>query len=434
MFEGEIEAQPGVLDALEHPASIAHASSITQPGPQSLALMSVVEPDRLSPAEKIDLLVAYERHAAWVAACQARVLASVARDEPRGDDDWVRDQVAAALKLSGSAAARRIDLAEALDTRLSGTWALMAEGKISFLHALAIRDAISGLDDKVVAAVEQRVLPAAAQQTLAQFKRSVRRAVVAADARTAQERHAQAALERGVAMTPLEDGMAEIRAVLTAEGAATVMTALSSLAVRHRVPNDERTIDQRRADAIVDLCASALADPGLPVQHGRRAQIQVTMTLPTLLGLDDEPAELSGYGPITAQNARRIAADAEWRALLVDNRGALLDFGRTTYRPPQELADFVIARDRTCVFPGCSLPAGRCDLDHEIPFDAGGSTSAANVHALCRHHHRLKHEAGWTVVGNVDGSFTWRSSTGHTYRSKPPPYPVSRHRIAGADP
>ena len=311
-----MSAQPGVLDALEHPASIAHAASVTQPGPQSLALMSVVEPDRLSPAEKIDLLVAYERHAAWVAACQARVLASVARDEPRGDDDWVRDQVAAALKLSGSAAARRIDLAEALDTRLSGTWALLAEGKISFLHALAIRDAISGLDDKKVAAVEQRVLPAAAQQTLAQFKRSVRRAVVAADARTAQERHAQAALERGVAMTPLEDGMAEIRAVLTAEGAATVMTALSSLAVRHRVPNDERTIDQRRADAIVDLCASALADPGLPVQHGRRAQIQVTMTLPTLLGLDDEPAELEwlrpDYGAECAPDCggRRVASTA----------------------------------------------------------------------------------------------------------------------------
>ena len=101
MFDEGMGAQPGVLDALEHPASVAHASSITQPGPQSLALMSVVEPDRLSPAEKIDLLVAYERHAAWVAACQARVLASVARDEPRGDDDWVRDQVAAALKLSG---------------------------------------------------------------------------------------------------------------------------------------------------------------------------------------------------------------------------------------------------------------------------------------------------------------------------------------------
>ena len=434
MFEGGAGGQLTVLDALEHPASIAYAAGISKPGPQSLALMSVVEPDRLSPAEKIDLLVAYERHAAWLAACQARVLASVAREAPRGEDDWVRDQVAAALKLSGVAAARRIELAEALSARLPGTWTLLAEGKIGFLHALAIHEATSALADETVAAVEQRVLPRAPRQTLAEFKRSVRRAVIALDPRTAQERHVQAAEERSVSMIPLDDGMAEVRAVLTAEGAATVMTALSSLAVRHRAPGDERTIHQRRADAFVDLCASALADPGLPVQHGRRPHIQVTMTLQTLLGLDDDSAELAGFGPITAQNARRIAAEAEWRAVLVDDRGALLDFGRTTYRPPRELADFVIARDRTCAFPGCNLPAGRCDIDHEVPFNADGSTSAANLHPLCRHHHRLKHEAGWTVAGNADGSFTWRSPTGHTYESQPPPYPVPGDRAGAADP
>ncbi len=396
--------------------------------------MAVIEPDRLTPAQKIDLLVAYERHAAWLAAGQARVLASLARDAPRGEDDWVRDEVAAALKLSGAAAARRLDLAEALGFRLRGTWTLLAEGKIGFLHALAIRDAVSGLDDDAIAAVEERVVPAAAQQTLAEFKRAVRRAVLAADARTAQERHVEAARERRVVMSPLEDGMAEIRAVTTAEGAATVLTALSSLALRQRVPGDDRDLDQRRADALVDLCASALADPDAPVQQGRRPHIQVTMTLHTLLGLDDEPAELAGYGPITAHNARRVAAEGEWRALLVDDRGALLDYARTTYRPPRALADFVIARDRTCAFPGCNLPAQRCDLDHETPFDAGGSTSAGNLHPLCRHHHRLKHETGWTMTGTADGSFTWRSPTGHEYRSKPPPYPVTRYPTPAEDP
>jgi hypothetical protein len=423
VFEGGAP-QLTVLDALEQPASVAYAASVGQPGPQSLALLSAVDPDRLSPAEKIDLLVAYERHAAWLAACQSRVLASIAKSGPRHEDDWVCDEVAAALRLSVAAAGRRLDFAESLATRLPGTWKMLADGEITFLHALAIHDAISGLSDEVVAAVEARVLPAAPRQTLAQFKRSVRRAVIAADPRTAQERHVYAAQARQVTMTPLEDGMAEISAVTTAEGAATVMTALSSLALRHRVAGDERTIDQRRADALVDLCAGALAGAELPTRHGRRPDIQVTLTLQTLLGLDEEPAELAGYGPITAANARRIAAAGEWRALLVDDRGALLDYGRTTYRPPRDLSDFVIARDRVCAFPGCGLAAERCDIDHQVPFDAGGSTSARNLHPLCRHHHRLKHEAGWTVTANADGSFTWRSPNGHTYLSVTPPYPV----------
>jgi hypothetical protein len=98
----------------------------------------------------------------------------------------------------------------------------------------------------------------------------------------------------------------------------------------------------------------------LPREHGLRPSVQVTVALSTLLGLDEQPGELSGSGPIPAAVARRIAADetGTWRRLLTDERAHLVDYGRTTYRPPKDLAEHVIARDRTCRYPHCNRQAG----------------------------------------------------------------------------
>ena len=99
--------------------------------------------------------------------------------------------------------------------------------------------------------------------------------------------------------------------------------------------------------------------------------------------------------------------------------GSLLDYGRRTYRPPVGLDDHVRARDVTCRFPGCQQPARRCDLDHTEAYPAG-PTSQDNLGALCRHHHRLKHETDWTLRQH-QGTFTWTSPTGRTYTRAPEP-------------
>jgi hypothetical protein len=232
-------------------------------------------------------------------------------------------------------------------------------------------------------------------------------------------------LERRVCVTPRDDGMAELWALLPAEGAAALMRAVDALASVTSA-TDPRSADQRRADALVDLGVAALHDQLLPRSQGMRPAIQVTMALSTLLGLDDQPADLDGHGPIPAAVARRLAADptGTWRRLITEpGTGHLLEYGRTTYRPPRDLADFVIARDRTCVFPGCRRSACRCDLDHRRSWDDGGRTDPDNLAPLCRRHHRLKHEAGWRVDRHQDGFYIWTSPTGHTYRSRPPVYP-----------
>ena len=141
------------------------------------------------------------------------------------------------------------------------------------------------------------------------------------------------------------------------------------------------------------------------------------------------PAELAGYGVITGSQAIALAArDATWRRLLTDPAtGELTDLSRHQYSPPAALADHVRARDRQCVFPGCAVPAARCDLDHRVPYPRG-ETSVENLAALCRHHHRLKHRGGWTLRRRADGAHVWTSPQEREYLNPtipltPPPEP-----------
>ena len=148
----------------------------------------------------------------------------------------------------------------------------------------------------------------------------------------------------------------------------------------------------------------------------RSMTINVVVDLPTLLGLADNPAELSGYGPIPASLARELATSHEWRRFISDPvTGELLDVGRSKYQPPEGLIEFINARDKTCRFPGCRRSAELSDIDHAIPWDEGGNTSPENLGVLCRRHHRLKTHGGWKIVSNADGSCTWTSPYGKKY-------------------
>jgi hypothetical protein len=152
--------------------------------------------------------------------------------------------------------------------------------------------------------------------------------------------------------------------------------------------------------------------------------VNVTVGLGMLLGENDQPGELDGYGAIPASMARRIAADPSgtWRRLITDPAGRLLDYGTCTYRPPADLARHVRARDRTCVVPSGGRHATHCELDHEVPFPGGG-TNARNLRPLCKRHHLMKHHSRWRITRLPDGSYEAVTPTRHRWRYRPPPLP-----------
>ncbi len=161
--------------------------------------------------------------------------------------------------------------------------------------------------------------------------------------------------------------------------------------------------------------------------RGVTAHVQITISWETLRGLNNHAADLAGYGPISAQVARELAMQpgSVWRRLVTDPvDGRLIDYGRKTYRPPVALYDKVVARDVTCSHPGCPRPAELCDVDHVVPYPLG-CTTESNLRAVCRRHHRLKHETLWRVKTSADpddapGTLITTSQTGAEYRTRPP--------------
>ena len=399
-------------------------------------------PAALADADLVDAAIGDERLAAWAAARQAAVLAEFTRRSGDGSvrppsgavpaREWVDDEIAMALTVSRGSAQVRIAEATRLDGVLRPTRDLAEAGLLDWSRVRLICDRVALLDDATAAAVQERVLPRAPEQTWAQLSAALRRAVLALDTDGAAARHRKAKDQRRVEVFAGEDGMATFWARMSAPDAAASFEWLTRLA-RGMGAADPRTLDQRRVDLLTAALTGKLvlrdpnADPAdvvvtRPMTPGKPL-VTVIVPYPTLTGQDDEPCELVGYGPIPAHLARDIAADAVWRRLLVDPAsGALLDHGRTLYRPPAGLADHVRGRDVTCRTPGCRKAAATCELDHVIPWEPDGTTDEANLCTLCVAHHDLKERPGWQLVLHDDRRVEWITPTGHRYWTAPHDY------------
>ncbi len=165
--------------------------------------------------------------------------------------------------------------------------------------------------------------------------------------------------------------------------------------------------------------AGAEAGAGVAGGPGLTGSINLTLPMSVWLGQSGSPGELSGYGaadPQTcAQLAGRAGPSASWCLTLTDAAGRavahacaghapppgpdaitwarglldkldILESGRCSharrsagYCPPRSLRNLVCVRQRTCSFPGCRRPAVRCDVDHTVPYDAGGPTCECNL-------------------------------------------------------
>jgi len=378
-----------------------HEAVYPRPGATAAELTSELE-SRTSSADDVDLLeqvVGWQQVVGIAVAAQARALRELAA---RGHDAMraLSDEVAAVLAITRTAAQVLVARADSLgevpvldDALRTGAMDVRkVDVVLDEVSALVVAsgEGAEGLPDRAaVRAATRAVAELAAERsgelTATQLRRAVRREVLAVDPTATRERTRRAFDKRAVEVAWLPDGMARFGAYLSAPDAILVRTVLDAAADASNVL-DQRTRDQRRADTFVSVFRE-IADGGrlpcgraLPSKHGVRPHIQVTIAASTLLGLDDDPADLTGFGPIPADVARAVAADGVWRRLVTDPvDGTLVERSTRAYRPGAVLGAQVIARDVTCTFPGCVHPAGRGELDHIEPYRPEGSRASAST-------------------------------------------------------
>lgn len=397
----------------------------------------------------VEGIAAWDRLISWATARQAALMTELdVREHRAGRGEFVVDAVSTRLGTTRRAAGVKTGLADGLALFPQVARALEG-GRLDPAKARVLVDEVAAAPASMSDALLETFLPDAARLTCPQLRTRVRRAAQSVDPALAERRATAEAERRAVRLTPAPDAMAYLTAYLPAVDAATCLAALDALADAAVAPGydrsgDERTADARRADALTDTLRTVLeggvdlAGAPLPTRQRRRPHIQVTVAATTLLGLDDRPADLAGYGPIPAAMARAVAQDGTWRALLVDGAGQVTGRGGVSYRPGADLTGTVLARDTTCRFPGCGVPAQRCDLDHVTPFTlarpASEQTVPDNLQALCRHHHRLKTHGGWTVNRDAEkGSTAWTTPWDRTYVRDPDP-PPGPHVAGPPDP
>jgi hypothetical protein len=138
-----------------------------------------------------------------------------------------------------------------------------------------------------------------------------------------------------------------------------------------------------------------------------------------------DTAWLNWVGEIPAELAQRIACDATvWRTVLDPASGHVLDLGRAYRIAPYWLRRALHARDKGCRWHRCERPPAWTDIHHIIAWIEGGNTNLDELLSLCRFHHRLVHEGGWSIHFNARTGKVriWRPD-GTPYELNEPPDP-----------
>ena len=160
--------------------------------------------------------------------------------------------------------------------------------------------------------------------------------------------------------------------------------------------SDDRTPQQRHADALVALCDAYGRGE---VTGGReRPRILITVDVDTYLGDADHDGTTSMGDRIPAAVVRHLADRAELQRVMLAG-SHVLDLGRSVRLASEHQWAALVARDGGCRWPGCQIPAAWCEVDHLIPYPEGPS-DLINEDLLCGHHHHVKHRPGTTIEGD----------------------------------
>jgi Domain of unknown function (DUF222)/HNH endonuclease len=219
-------------------------------------------------------------------------------------------------------------------------------------------------------------------------------------------------------------------------------------------PSDGETrVDQRRADALLDICRQAMSGGsgdggkgeggrvgggggggGGGRGRGRRSGSNFFVVAHTDLSFlrgGSGRAEIERLGLLSQAAIRRISCDATVTMGVDDAFGHAMFEGRSRRFASETQRREVQRRDRRCRFPGCANNTFT-DVHHVVHWADGGPTDLPNLVTMCDHHHHRVHESGWDVRGNANGILRFTGPSGRTMTSRPSPLWTRRHELSAS--
>jgi hypothetical protein len=336
---------------------------------------------------------------------------------------------AAANKMSTAAGKRLIRDALILHHRLPRTWARVTAGQVPAWRARRVAEAVLAAPADVVAYVDDRVAPVLGTIGTVTLQQVLDSAMLLLHAEAREADHASATETHEVRFHPAQpDGTAELTARGDWKDLHDLDQTLTQVATALKAAGDDTDLDVRRARALGVLAdpAGALAllttqDPttatGAPTP-AKQAVLYLHLTDLALLGLDPLATNETTGRAVLAQQVRDWLARTDTHVVVRPVLDLAQDLHTQAYAIPDQLREQTVLTHPTCVFPWCTRPSRRCDLDHITAWDpapGGGQTRSANFAPLCRHHHRLKTHTAWTYQRLDTRLFLWTDPHGTHY-------------------
>jgi hypothetical protein len=394
-------------------------------GGQSPAADDAGRIDRIRLLEEIKAAAAAEQARETVAFKAAQLAAQeTARVPVRDRGKGISAQVALARRESPHRGARLVGLAEALVGELPHTLAALTRGEISEWRATIVARETACLSREDRGAADRELAGRLATLGDRQVEAEAKRIAYRLDPHAFMARIRGQQADRRVTLRPAPTTMSLLTGFLPVAQGVAAYAALTKHADSLRAAGDERTRAQIMADTLVERVTGQASAEHTPVE------VQVIMSDQTLLGSDNEPAELLGYGPLPASLVRNLVRDSEaevWLRRLYAEGGRLVGLESSRRIFPEGLRRQVVARDRVCRTPWCDAAVRH--IDHAVPAEAGGSTSESNGQGLCEACNLAKQATGWRARPGPAGAgqlVDTTTPTGHRYVSRPPDPPGMR--------
>ncbi len=304
-------------------------------------------------------------------------------------------------RIAASRASRYVSAARSA-LRFKGTFASWRAGQITTDQAQMLFEAARQLPDKYPAAepVLLEIIGDTAeetQKTLDYWRRTVDRRGADVDFDTQLAR-------RRFDYSQRANGMIEGEFALTDAAGEALIAALDS-AMLPPEAGDDRSPSQRRHDAFEDLARGFLAGGTPSDVGGERPHINVFVDVDALEGIPGGVHETEGGRVLDLETIRLLSCDSSVSRIVWRGGSEILDIGRRTRVVPAGLRRAVVARDRHCVWNGCSRTPRWCDVHHIHPWADGGETTLFNLCLLCRYHHTLVH----CHEGDLNEVLYWRN-------------------------
>ncbi|WP_134738986.1 HNH endonuclease signature motif containing protein [Nocardioides sp. 503] len=344
---------------------------------------------------------------------------------------WVSEfavmELGAALGMSTDSAKRYVGAALEVRYRLPRVWARVEAMELPFYKARWIAEHTMALPAAGAAYVDRMVGFVAHKVSFAEIERQIAAAKARFDPEAAEKARREAADSRRLDVDKAHvsiNGTVEVSGTLDYVDGLALDTALSHRAAELKAAGSEESLDVRRSIAAGDL---ARGYDSLPFEHadgagddGFETGLRPSSTTDVVVHVHED---LDGVGrlgntrtPLLAETIREWCGRPDTRVIVKPVRDLAGHVHVAAYEIPDRLREQDELVDLTCVFPWCTRPAVRCDVDHAIPHADGGPTCSCNTAPLCRGHHRLKTHGRWDYDVLDRGTYLWHSPFGHAYR------------------